>query len=177
MEGHKPHAGWYLDPHGQPGMKRYWDGEQWTDQYREVPDSSPPEPSLQAPERRYASLRTIAGIYQVLAWVIAGIGGIGVIVSATSTDNGGLVLIVGAIYVFFIVLSMLAFARSSGSCCRWRRARGQRHGPSSRCGMPRCRERYARRSAIWRATREAIAMMVIIGLTPIELGRRLPSAT
>ena len=110
MEGHKPHAGWYLDPHGQPGMKRYWDGEQWTDQYREVPDSSPPEPSLQAPERRYASLRTIAGIYQVLAWVIAGIGGIGVIVSATSTDNGGLVLIVGAIYVFFIVLSMLAFA-------------------------------------------------------------------
>jgi len=91
-------------------MKRYWDGEQWTDQYREVPDSSPPEPSLQAPERRYASLRTIAGIYQVLAWVIAGIGGIGVIVSATSTDNGGLVLIVGAIYVFFIVLSMLAFA-------------------------------------------------------------------
>ncbi len=27
------------------------------------------------------------------------------------------------------------------------------------------------------ATREAIAMMVIIGLTPIELGSRLPSAT
>ena len=34
-----------------------------------------------------------------------------------------------------------------------------------------------RRSASWRATREAIAMIVIIGLTPIELGSRLPSAT
>ena len=32
------------------------------------------------------------------------------------------------------------------------------------------------RSANCRATRDAIAMMVIIGLTPIELGSRLPSA-
>jgi len=32
-------------------------------------------------------------------------------------------------------------------------------------------------SASVRETREAIAMMVIIGLTPIELGSRLPSAT
>ena len=38
------------------------------------------------------------------------------------------------------------------------------------------RVRQLSRSAIWRATREAIAMMVIIGLTPMELGSRLPSA-
>ena len=109
MEGHKPHAGWYYDPEGRPGTRRYWDGERWTDQYQQFPDT-PSQPSMPAPERRYASLRTIAGIYQVLAWVIAVIGGIGVIVIAASTDNGGLVFIVGAVYLFFIVLTMLAFA-------------------------------------------------------------------
>src|SRR5688572_9893971 len=36
---------------------------------------------------------------------------------------------------------------------------------------------YASRFASWRETRDAIAMMVIIGFTPRELGRSEPSAT
>lgn len=34
-----PQAGWYPDPAGNPTMIRYWDGTQWTDQYREVDPS------------------------------------------------------------------------------------------------------------------------------------------
>lgn len=110
MEQQGPHPGWYYDPHGRPDVKRYWDGQQWTDQYQTV--AQQPQPGgMSPPDRRYYSLRTIATIYQVVAWLIAGIGGVGVIVAAASaSDSGGLVFIVGAIYVFFVVLTMLAFS-------------------------------------------------------------------
>jgi len=111
VEGEGPHPGWYYEPHGPQDRRRYWDGQQWTNEYRPVPKEVP-EPGSGAADRRYYSLRTIAGIYQVLAWLIAVIGGIGVIVAtASATDSdGAVVFIVGALYVFFVVLTMLAFS-------------------------------------------------------------------
>lgn len=32
--------GWYPDPTGRPGVRRYFDGTQWTDQYDEEPRKS-----------------------------------------------------------------------------------------------------------------------------------------
>jgi hypothetical protein len=111
VEGEGPHPGWYYEPHGPQDKRRYWDGKQWTNQYRQVPEPVPDPASIPV-DRRYHSLRTIAGIYQVLAWLVAAVGGIGVIIAAASASdsNGGLALIVGGIYVFFVVLTMLAFA-------------------------------------------------------------------
>ncbi|WP_392508059.1 DUF2510 domain-containing protein [Naumannella halotolerans] len=34
--------GWYSDPGGQPGMYRYWDGQQWSTALSPVPTAAPP---------------------------------------------------------------------------------------------------------------------------------------
>ena len=35
-----PPAGWYVDPAGQPGWQRWWDGRGWTDHLRPVPGAA-----------------------------------------------------------------------------------------------------------------------------------------
>lgn len=37
-----PQAGWYADPSGDATKLRYWDGNQWTDQYTDAPRVEPP---------------------------------------------------------------------------------------------------------------------------------------
>lgn len=43
-----PPAGWYDDPHGSPGMRRYWDGQEWTQQFQ--PAEARPSATVEAPQ-------------------------------------------------------------------------------------------------------------------------------
>jgi hypothetical protein len=113
LQGQQIPAGWYGDPQGRPGLLCYWDGRQWTEHYQHTAvEALPRHQATVEPERRYYSLRTIATIYQVLAWLIAVVGGVGVIVTAVSSEgsSGALVFIAGAIYIFFLVLTFFAVA-------------------------------------------------------------------
>ena len=115
-EGQQPTAGWYEDPAGRPGVRRYWDGKQWTDQFDGAQASA-------GDEKRFASLRTIAGMFRVLGWLTAILGTIVVVVLAIAAGenetirtsfgsvrddtNGGdvaTVLIGGGLAVFFYTL-------------------------------------------------------------------------
>ena len=116
-----PPGGWYADPEGEAGRQRYWDGERWTERYHSGGSPSP----AGAEEKRFGALRTIAGVFYVLGWVVAILGGLGVIAGAIaaggaedSSDVFGnreasdaspvAVLIVGGIAVF--IYSLLFFA-------------------------------------------------------------------
>lgn len=78
-------AGWYGDPDGRPGVKRYWDGRSWTDRFNppQPPDSTP----VERIERRYVSLRTIAAVFYVLGWMTAVLGTVAVIAFAIAAGD------------------------------------------------------------------------------------------
>lgn len=73
-------AGWYPDPSGDVTMLRYWNGEQWTDDYTKVPFGENPgnayaAPSYQQPISRPAyddgdrTLRMVAFVFCILSLV------------------------------------------------------------------------------------------------------------
>lgn len=43
-----PIPGWYADPAGDTTKLRYWNGDAWTDDYREAPPAA--EPQVQSPQ-------------------------------------------------------------------------------------------------------------------------------
>lgn len=119
-----PDSGWYDDPDGRSGIKRYWDGRTWTDRYHPPAGKPGGEPS----EKRFASLRTIATVFYVLGWVTAILGTllvIGLAIAAGEAndtandlfgdegdvDEGGSVLTVligGGLAVFIYSLAFFA---------------------------------------------------------------------
>lgn len=56
-----PQAGWYPDPAGNPSMIRYWDGVQWTDQYREVDPSVTTAATNAATTNQVSATQTTVG--------------------------------------------------------------------------------------------------------------------
>jgi hypothetical protein len=82
-ERNQPVAGWYEDPSGQPGRRRYWDGAQWTDRYsgggspRRVEDI----------DREFPVLYRVAGVLHALGWIVLVLGLIGVLVGAISAGS------------------------------------------------------------------------------------------
>ncbi len=110
MERQGPHPGWYYEPQGRQDVRRYWDGQRWTDQYQRV-EQPMPVPAQQ-PAPRYYSLRVVAAIYLVLAWLVVIFGAVGVIVGAASASglDVAAVLVGGVIYVAFLALTLFAFA-------------------------------------------------------------------
>lgn len=117
-ENSRPGAGWYDDPDGRANTRRDWDGSGWTDRY------DPPLGS-DAAQKRFASVRTIAGIFRVLGWAVAILGTLAVIAAGSedsaqdvfgnSTDDTGAnvpgILIGGRIA--FFVYSLMLFAASA----------------------------------------------------------------
>lgn len=74
-----------------------------------------PPPQPQGDKPRYGALRTIAKILRILAFIVAIVGGIGVLIAAavTAGESGGaalLTLIGGALYVGFFTLVLFAYA-------------------------------------------------------------------
>jgi len=67
-------AGWHKQPDGR---ERYWDGQQWTDQYREASASAPPPP---AAEKKKSGC---------LKWVLIAVVAIAVIALLSSLLGGG----------------------------------------------------------------------------------------
>ena len=79
-----PAAGWFDDPDGRSGVKRYWDGRQWTDRY----DESGSGPSrINEIDRKFNSLYTIAKVFHVLGWVTLILGSLFVIVAAIAAGS------------------------------------------------------------------------------------------
>ncbi len=82
------------------------------------PGGSPPQAPI--PERRYRALRTIATVLRVLAFIVAIVGGLAVLIGAIvtgSAEEGGfgaglLTLVGGALYVAFIALILFAYAET-----------------------------------------------------------------
>lgn len=121
--GQMPPAGWYRDPEGGLG-ERYWDGTRWTEERRSAAPAPAATPGAPAPqegqaagvEHRFSSLRLIAGIFTVLAWLTIILGGLGVIIGtivAASSDDGGeaaSILLIGALSVFIYALWFFAAA-------------------------------------------------------------------
>jgi len=115
-----PPAGWYRDPEGGLG-ERYWDGTRWTEERRSAapaPAATAGAPAPQAGqaaevEHRFGSLRLIAGIFTVLAWLTIILGTLGVIIGAATADNGGDaagIIVGGAIGVVIYALWFFAAA-------------------------------------------------------------------
>ena len=112
-----PPPGWFDDPDGRAGVKRYWDGADWTDEY----DSGTEQyGSLGAPQsvpevkKQFASLRTIAVLFRILGWLTLVGGSIAVIVTAiNATANGAsaaVFLITGGLGVAIYALMFFAFS-------------------------------------------------------------------
>jgi hypothetical protein len=88
--------------------------------------TTPPPPTDEPPSRspsaivgvtqRYASLRTIAGIFTVLAWLVIVLDGIGVVVAVGRMEEPGSespqiwVIVVGALYLALLALYLFAAA-------------------------------------------------------------------
>jgi cytochrome c biogenesis protein CcdA len=109
-----PKAGWYQDPEGDQGRLRYWDGERWTDHYHR-----PVTASEAKPESGSRLLTVGAGVYFALAWLVAVLGGLGVIIAATQADDDptgfdnadpAAIVIFGGLYVAFFALSLFVYA-------------------------------------------------------------------
>ncbi len=80
-----PAAGWYDDPDGRTGVRRYWDGSQWTDRYDESSGSSS---RINEVNRDFRSLHTVASVFTVLGWLVAILGTLAVIGAAISAGSG-----------------------------------------------------------------------------------------
>jgi cytochrome c biogenesis protein CcdA len=98
-----PAAGWYADP-TQSGRQRYWDGQNWADQYKgQIAEAPKPIP-------RYQSLRIIAGLFKGLAWLTAVAGTIGVIAGASKSEESGSLVLLGLLFVAATTLALFAYA-------------------------------------------------------------------
>jgi hypothetical protein len=125
-EENLPEAGWYEDPDGQPGRRRYWDGTQWTSRY----SASTAPTRVTEIDRSFRSLFTIARVLHALGWITIVLGGLAVIVgtigaasSDTVTLNSGgtlqhedgaasavVIAVVGTIAVAFYALALFGAA-------------------------------------------------------------------
>lgn len=122
-----PPAGWYDDPEGAPGRKRYWDGQAWTDRFE---GSTATASRVAAIDREFSSLHRIATIFHVLGWLTLTVGTLVVIaatISAADTEevattfgdrvvtdsgeNAAAIAIVGMLGV--LLYSLLLFAASA----------------------------------------------------------------
>jgi hypothetical protein len=70
-----PVAGWYEDPSGQSGRRRYWDGTRWTDQYAGGGSAK----TVGEIDRSFGALYRAAGVLHVLAWITLILGSLAVI--------------------------------------------------------------------------------------------------
>jgi hypothetical protein len=80
-----PEAGWYDDPGGVVGRRRYWDGARWTDRYT---SSGSPKTAGDV-DRSFPGLFKVANALHVLGWIIIVLGGLLVIggaIAAASQD-------------------------------------------------------------------------------------------
>ena len=83
----------------------------------EAGGAAPPPPPQAQLQERYRALRTVATIIRVLAFIIAILGGLGVLIASVAigvSDDGGVgqglaTLVGGALYVAFIALFMFAY--------------------------------------------------------------------
>jgi hypothetical protein len=82
-----PVAGWYEDPAGVQGRRRYWDGAQWTNRYS---GGSSPK-TVDEINRSFGALYTAARVLHVLAWITLILGSLlvigGTIAAATSDPS------------------------------------------------------------------------------------------
>jgi hypothetical protein len=64
-------AGWYDDP-GNPGIARWWDGTNWTEARRPVPQSGPTEVVVQGANHGFAILLvfviTLVVVFLLAMW-------------------------------------------------------------------------------------------------------------
>ncbi len=75
-------AGWYPDPSGDPAKLRYWNGEQWTDDFTNNPNN-PNTPAYYAPQPAYApaqpadtndqTLRLVAFVFCIISTIASAI--------------------------------------------------------------------------------------------------------
>lgn len=84
-EENLPPEGWYDDPEGGPGRKRYWDGEQWTDRYEEANTASTDK--VARIDREFKALHTIASVFNVLGWLTITLGTLLVIAAAIDAGS------------------------------------------------------------------------------------------
>lgn len=80
-----PEAGWYQDPNGPESRRRYWDGSQWTSQYRTVGEPN----SVNEIDRRFPSLFKIARILHALGWVTVVLGSLAVVLGTIAAAESG----------------------------------------------------------------------------------------
>jgi hypothetical protein len=85
-ESNLPAEGWYEDPDGVSGRRRYWDGKQWTNRYT----TSKAPTRVDEIDRRFRSLFTLAKVLHALGWVTIVLGGLIVVfgaIAAGSSDS------------------------------------------------------------------------------------------
>lgn len=76
MEPVNPPPGWYPDPDGRTGTKRFWNGSAWTGQYHPLP--AKPQPPAKAPVRKK---------WYMNRWLWAAAGVVVLIIAASSTGG------------------------------------------------------------------------------------------
>jgi hypothetical protein len=116
--------GWYADPSGRPGF-RYFDGNQWTDQFSSVSQQPPHQPRLRAGQKTGTNQLAIWSLISSLVGFACGIGSIvGIVlalvalnqISRTAQRGRGLAisgLLVGvASLIFFITIAILSSSSS-----------------------------------------------------------------
>ncbi|GAB2825488.1 hypothetical protein GCM10027176_32440 [Actinoallomurus bryophytorum] len=81
-------SGWYDDPYGTPGLLRWWDGGQWTEETERAqgpqpaPLYDPPVPLYGQPEPPYGQVPVQPARRNTLPWVLAGGAGLVAVVVA-----------------------------------------------------------------------------------------------
>jgi hypothetical protein len=94
-------SGWYDDPYGTPGLLRWWDGRQWTEETERAqgpqpaPRFEPPAPLYGQPEPPYGQTPAHPAGRNMLPWLLAGGAGLVAVVVAIVAvvfilrDDGG----------------------------------------------------------------------------------------
>jgi hypothetical protein len=81
-------SGWYDDPYGTPGLLRWWDGRQWTEETERAQDPQPaprydpPAPLYGQPEPPYGQVPVRPAGRNALPWLLAGGAGLVAVVVA-----------------------------------------------------------------------------------------------
>lgn len=63
--------GWYVDPGGQQGMYRYWDGQSWSAALTPHPQQTPPPPPSAVPPRAQRPAASFVRRKKPYGWVLA----------------------------------------------------------------------------------------------------------